>query len=507
MVFWLTGLLVAAGVTAHMAWMLYTFGGRTLTTTVDDYGELVAAALAAAACAWAAAGTTGRIRRGWVLLALATGAWALGQTAWSYYEVILGRQTPFPSLADAGFLAAVPFEVAAVLQFTRGNGTASRAKTVFDGAIVAASMIFISWVVVLSAVYRAGGDGPFNFGLSLAYPVGDIVTIVIVLAALSGARVVYEPMILIAAGLIALTLSDSAFTYLTSLNAFNTNPVDSGWVAGFLLMALAAVSARLRPSSPGEANRLPSRLRSAIPYVPMALAVGLAVFLVVLGRRLDPFGTAMLVLVIVLVLVRQVFALNEVAMLSRQLEETVARLQERERELSFQAFHDPLTALANRALFRDRLEHGLETGRRSGPGLAVLYLDLDQFKLVNDTFGHDTGDRLLVAVAGRLRACVRPGDTVARLGGDEFAILLGEIRGLDDVLPVATRVVDSFGETFQIDKEVTMGVSVGVVLSDAGRVSAEDLLRHVDAAMYTAKAQGRNRFVVYEAGMRPPLSS
>jgi len=488
-----------------LGWTMLSLGGAAATTAFDDIGEMIAALIAAVACGWAALAAAGRVRRGWTLMALAALSWAAGEAVWTYYEVIAGHKTPFPSPADAGFLLAVPFQVAAVLHFARGGSGRSHAKTIFDGAIVAVSVVFISWVAVLHTVYAAGGDGPISFGLSLAYPVGDLVTIVIVIVAVAGTRRLYTPMALIAAGLLALTVSDSTFTYMTSQNAFNTGPIDTGWVAGFLLIALAAVLGRLRPGAEESDTETPSLARNLLPYVPLSVAAVLAIWMMVRGTPIDLFSAALLVLIVALVLLRQVLALNEVAVLSRQLEESVRSLRGREQELSYQAFHDPLTGLANRALFRDRLEHALELSRRSGRKLAVLYLDLDEFKLVNDNLGHDAGDRLLMVVAERIKSCVRPGDTTARLGGDEFGVVLSEVNTVADAVIVAERVVEAFRQPFSIGMVVHMGLSVGVVLRTDTSQGAEDLLRDADMAMYTAKSRGGGQYSVYSTGERPVL--
>ena len=312
-------------------------------------------------------------------------------------------------------------------------------------------------------------------------------------------------MALIAAGLLALTVSDSTFTYMTSQNAFNTGPIDTGWVAGFLLIALAAVLGRLRPGAEESDTETPSLARNLLPYVPLSVAAVLAIWMMVRGTPIDLFSAALLVLIVALVLLRQVLALNEVAVLSRQLEESVRSLRGREQELSYQAFHDPLTGLANRALFRDRLEHALELSRRSGRKLAVLYLDLDEFKLVNDNLGHDAGDRLLMVVAERIKSCVRPGDTTARLGGDEFGVVLSEVNTVADAVIVAERVVEAFRQPFSIGMVVHMGLSVGVVLRTDTSQGAEDLLRDADMAMYTAKSRGGGQYSVYSTGERPVL--
>jgi diguanylate cyclase (GGDEF)-like protein len=504
--FWLACLAVALAVAVFLGWTLVSLGGPSVTTAFDDIGEMIAAMIAALACGWAARAATGQVRRGWTLMALAAASWAAGEAVWTYFEVVAGHKTPFPSLADAGFLLAVPLQLAAVLHFAQGRRSGhSHAKTILDGAIVAASVTFISWTTVLHTVYAAGGDGPVSFGISLAYPIGDLVTIVVVIAAVAGARLLYTPLALIAAGLLALTVSDSTFTYLTSQNAFNTGPVDTGWVAGFLLIALAAVLGRLRPDAEESDAEAPTLARNLIPYIPLTLAALLAFGERITGHSLDLFSAGLFVLIVALVLGRQVLALTEVAVLSRQLQESVHSLRAREQELSYQAFHDPLTGLANRALFRDRLEHALELSRRSGRKLAVLYLDLDDFKVVNDNLGHDAGDRLLMVVAERIKSCVRPGDTTARLGGDEFAVVLSEVHEIDDAVLVAERVVEAFRQPFSIGTVLHTSVSAGVVLWKDSYQDAEELLRHADTAMYTAKSRGGSQYAVYVTGERPLL--
>lgn len=177
-----------------------------------------------------------------------------------------------------------------------------------------------------------------------------------------------------------------------------------------------------------------------------------------------------------------------------------------EAQLRQQAFHDGLTGLANRTCFIDRLEHGLARARRTGDVLALLFIDLDQFKSVNDTHGHSLGDRLLVKVGERLTALIRAGDTVARLGGDEFAILLD---GAADSAAETTaqRVVESLRVPFEIDGlEVFAHASVGVARA-TGTADGLELLRQADLAMYTAKADGRDRFEVFDQNVQNTMGT
>lgn len=163
-----------------------------------------------------------------------------------------------------------------------------------------------------------------------------------------------------------------------------------------------------------------------------------------------------------------------------------------EQELEYQAFHDPLTKLANRALLRDQMETAWE--RRNEPGhLALLFVDLDRFKQVNDTRGHEAGDELLILAARRLKSSVRGGDKVARFGGDEFVVICEDVAGRDEAVQIAGRIRESLARTYRLSSgEASVAASVGIAI-DAGQASVEDLLRDADMAAYRAKELGRNR--------------
>ena len=172
--------------------------------------------------------------------------------------------------------------------------------------------------------------------------------------------------------------------------------------------------------------------------------------------------------------------------------------------VTHQAFHDPLTDLANRALFTDRVAAALvRRDDSSTETVAVLLLDLDDFKTVNDSLGHAAGDELLVAVATRLRSCVRPGDTLARLAGDEFAVLLDDLDDERAAVAVAKRVGARLEAPFEIDEmEIAVRASIGISLGQTPDARPEDLMRDADVAMYEAKARGKGGFQVFEPHMR-----
>ena len=174
-----------------------------------------------------------------------------------------------------------------------------------------------------------------------------------------------------------------------------------------------------------------------------------------------------------------------------------------EAQLRHRAFYDELTGLANRALFVNRLEQAvIRLERNASMQCAVLFLDLDRFKVINDSLGHNIGDQLLSALSGRLESCIRRCDTLARLGGDEFAILLEEIDSLDDAIAVCERIHHSLKAPFKLGSyEVFANISIGVVCSNVGYEKSSDLLRNADTALYRAKAQGGSCHTVFDQTM------
>jgi diguanylate cyclase (GGDEF)-like protein len=192
-----------------------------------------------------------------------------------------------------------------------------------------------------------------------------------------------------------------------------------------------------------------------------------------------------------------------VALQYDRLEQAVRQLESLQEELERKALFDSLTQLANRSLFHNRLEHALHSRR---PGVCVLLLDIDEFKAVNDSHGHHAGDELLRAVADRLRACLREGDTAARLGGDEFALLLDRSEGEVDAIAVAHRLLTDFDARVEVGGErVRVHVSIGIAVGTPGKDGPEEMLRKADVALYEAKRRGKNQYRVFHPSMRDAL--
>jgi diguanylate cyclase (GGDEF)-like protein len=188
---------------------------------------------------------------------------------------------------------------------------------------------------------------------------------------------------------------------------------------------------------------------------------------------------------------------------SRQVLGMIRNISDRkqiETQLLYDALHDPLTGLPNRTLFMDRVDMAMcRSHRLAAHRYAVLFIDLDRFKLINDNLGHVVGDQLLMAIANVLRQCIRAGDTVARLGGDEFTILLDDIKALDEVKIVAARIQEKLKTPILIDEnKILIGASVGIVLGSSLYTKAVDLLRDADIALYQAKESGKGCYAIFE---------
>jgi diguanylate cyclase (GGDEF)-like protein len=194
---------------------------------------------------------------------------------------------------------------------------------------------------------------------------------------------------------------------------------------------------------------------------------------------------------------------TSVALENDRLGQAVWQMKELQQELEYQASHDPLTDLANRSLFVERVGDSL----RSGPGtVSVIFIDIDDFKTVNDSLGHAAGDDLLVSVAHRLKDCVRPSDVVARLGGDEFAIMLAGMSSQDEAIEVSERVIRRLGEPFEIGRQkIVVRASAGIATGARNGLTPNALIRNADVAMYRVKQAGKHGYELYESGMEVPV--
>jgi len=482
----------------------------TAASYVNQLGQLAAAVVATAASCIAAARHAGRQRRAWTLVALACGSWSIGQLYWCYVELVLGHEVAEVSIGDIFFLAFTALMAYAV--WPSGGRRTDRLKTLLDAFIIGMSLFVISWATSIHYVASTVSSDTDLFGLliNLAYPCGDIVVLTLVLLNASRRRGRRGGLTAVAVAMALFAISDGFYAYIATSGDFESGSAAGlGWIAGFGLIGCAALAGGQQRrgrragehgkpiDDTGEEAALRQRGASILPYLPLCIAL-----IVVGSQRLAQEAdraTALLVIIIFIgVLLRQYVTIRENVALTRILEN-------RELELQRQAFEDGLTGLPNRALFSDRVTHALEQHRRSLRPLSLLFVDLDDFKVVNDTLGHPVGDELVIRVAERLRGTIRAGDTVARFGGDEFAVL---VEGGDgDAIHVGNRVVESLRLPFVLSGEqLSIGASVGIaeVPGDQQTPELDELFSRADIAMYAAKRAGKGQIALYDPSMVIP---
>lgn len=308
---------------AFLVWMIAAIGGPRVTDAVDDVGEGVAALVATVACGVAALHVPSRQSR-WVLLGASSFAWAAGEAVWTYYDLVRDVPVPFPSLADVGFLSAVPLAVAGLLLFPSAPRRATdRVQGILDGCIIAGSMVFASWATVLGPLYRQHQGGAFKQTLSLAYPASDVVMVSLVIILLAGAgRRGRASLGLVMAGIVAFAIADSAFAYLTELNNYSNGSVlDTGWVAGYLLIGLGALRTVYAPSTEAAEARV-TTLSQLAPYVPVLAVLAVTAIELLLGHRLGTVDWIMVLALALLVLGRHLVILLDRAQRHGDSDET-----------------------------------------------------------------------------------------------------------------------------------------------------------------------------------------
>ena len=602
------------------------FGALGFARDISNVATTVMTSLAGVACLIRAR-RPGRMRWAWTLIALGAFAYSFGEGSWTWFETVLGQENAFPGLPDIGYLAMVPLIATGLLLVPiEQQSAANRIRSIVDGLMIAASLLLVSWILVLRPLITEGSDSTFTLLVILAYPCGDVVLITVVLymlAVLRRGRQDLVPLLLIGAAVLVVGLSDTIFAYAQLHDAYSSGGLlDIGWYAGFALLLLAA-RRPVRRTPTAAADRSDDRpLAMLLPYAAVVTALVVStVWYARAGHGDAFFGWARSTLIL-LIVTRQLLTLLESRQLTAHLEarvrirtaeliaseqrfralvsqssdsvavlerdstiryqsESVERIfgfpaeavlglklvgslgpeadraiaaamaeavaqpyavvvvevpirhsdgnprlseititnllddpsvnglvlntrdvhdaHELQNQLVHEAYHDALTQLSSRALFRERLEAALAAG--GGDTVAILFLDLDGFKEVNDSLGHAAGDQMLVQVAARIRDSVRDGDPVARFGGDEFAVLIESVVARADAEAVARRIVAAIGEPFAIDgRELHVGASVGIAVA-ADAADMEQLLRNADLAMYEAKTVGGNCFASYDPRM------
>ncbi|WP_413806993.1 putative bifunctional diguanylate cyclase/phosphodiesterase [Streptomyces sp. OE57] len=622
----------------YAAGAIIGWGSSQLALFMGDFGLSAAAFAATASCLWHGRRHAGRLRPAWLLFAASSAMAGLGNAVWGWYEVVLGRSVPTPSVADFCFLLFAPPAIVGMLVLAKRP--TSRARWIclgLDAWLIAGSLVTLSWSLALAHTGEFGADGASvaRGALSLAYPLLDIVLVSMVIVLHFRRSSGNRSAINTAIAAFALTvLCDALFTSPLLREHYRSGQIlDAGWFAGSALLAYAPwVARREAAQNPPPARRSPQQsvpiagsLAALAPYLAAAVCTLGVLFNVMDGRPIDGVVLFTACAVVLALVVRQAIMLMDNIRLTQELahkenhfrslvqsssdvimiaaptgilryvspaasgvygrdademigselaslihpedlgsvvhevrrflaaspgEEPTTRIECRFRsgsgdwlnvestinrhhgglifnsrdvtervrlqaQLQHNAEHDPLTDLPNRALFTRRVAHAVAGRRRTDAGTAVLFIDLDGFKAVNDTVGHHAGDELLVQAARRLQESVRSGsgDCAARLGGDEFAaLILGDGEGdagtrEQRIMEIADRLRLRLSQPYRVEggTEVRVAASIGVAFAESG-TSPGALMRNADLAMYRAKAAGKNRVELYAPQMQAEVA-
>ncbi|MCP9274566.1 putative bifunctional diguanylate cyclase/phosphodiesterase [Mycolicibacterium arenosum] len=462
--------------------------GSTHSAWADPALQSAAAAVAICCGTYFASREAGPARVWRLLVVVATGCWVAAPLA-RWYATLVSPGESTPRWIDTGDSAFALLASAALVVLAWSGRTdpaehdrAPRTPTsitvpILDALVAAASFAVLVWTS------GTGGDSVFHL-IAVLILVAVAVSLSVAYGAARRFRANFQ---LLAAGVLTVIASDRLVAYLTGVEMYDaTLWVSGGFVLGLILIAYATAGLRDVPSG-RRTEQLMAWSQLLMPHI---AACGMTLFLafhVIAGQPVDTVQVGFSVSIVLLLITRQVVAIRENRLLMN-------RVLTAQRRLIHQINHDVLTGLPNRLLFAERLDAAVS----SGEPFILVYVDLDDFKDVNDQYGHAAGDRLLRTVGHRLSGCTRATDTVARIGGDEFGMLvMGELGPPEEF---ADRVRDALRPPFAVHgHSVQMHASMGLVTPDSTtpRASADEFLRRADFSMYEGKRQGKNSAVVY----------
>lgn len=439
---------------------------------------------------------------GMLLIGLGVFAFAAGEGLWVYYEQVL-NESPFPSWADAAYLSGYPFLLFGILLLpSRSRSIAARSQIALDGMIIVGTAAIFSWYFFIAPTITSGSSSTWETVLGLAYPLGDLVLVacLAILWIRAEDPVARRVVTLLSAGIAATVVADSLFLYQELRGGYESGNLvtDIGWLLGYVLLCLGALDWPLQPQAsdtageealtpPWSDSSQPRIWRSLLPYLLLPAVIAIEVWtwrshqdnLTELGMVLG--GLALVLLVIV----RQLLALVENQRLQGQTQAYAQRLEQL-------ATTDPLTELANHRAIVSFLDYEIERAQRTRRGFAVLFIDLDHFKSLNDTYGHIAGDTALREFAEAAKMVLRNVDVLGRWGGEEFLAVLPEAdeRIAKQIAERVRLAIASRGFSFG-GAHVTCSIGVAAFPNDGE--DRDTLIARADDSLYAAKRLGRNQ--------------
>lgn len=461
-------------------------------------------------------------RKFWFLLSTGILSYFFAMLFWNYYEIVLKVTPPFPGIPDLLWILMNTIYLFTGFYKIYKINNLYKALLSAIGILISISVIttFSLEFLVAPIFYKFQNQSPLFLLVYMGYPISNLGLMIGVFLIYfnSKSETIKRSSLIITSAFFIYFIANSAYLYLLVNNMYYTGSVfDPLWSLAMMLMALGGINSLSAAEEVIEDRENNSQVKKVTrliivtgPYIALFI---LMIVTLVYGGKILSIGLA---ITIVLVMIRQIIMaienkelLNNLSKLNSELEDKVnVRTKELEesnkcyKELfeknAYMANHDVLTGLPNRRYVQEKIEEALYDKNKKYNLTAIMFIDLDRFKAVNDNLGHDIGDELLIQVSNRLKACIRRDDIAARQGGDEFIVLVRNISSIEDVENLAQRIVKEINKPFFIRKhEIDIGCSIGISVYPDDGDNAAVIMKNADLAMYRVKEKGKNGYQFY----------
>ncbi|MFW2381887.1 MAG: GNAT family N-acetyltransferase [Acidimicrobiales bacterium] len=405
-----------------------------------------------------------------------------------YYVDELFGGVGYPTPADLFYLGMYPLMIVGLNKMVIEIAGRKNNASLIDAGIVATAFFGLFWVLWVDDQFTAGFEWNTGNIVTLAYPVMDIALLAVAARLVVTLHLKHPPFAIIAGAIGSLAIADTAYNIYLNNGTFKTGLwLDFFWLLFYTLFAVAAVhpAARKPPYLTNAEGKLTARQLVIMFFATVSVPMADLLF----GNESDKYVTTFASVILFMLILVRVFTLMK-------------ELEIGQEKLKYDAGHDALTGLVNRVKFSERTAAALRKTDADENHVAVLFIDLDDFKNVNDSLGHAAGDAMLAEAAARLTECVNEDDTVARFGGDEFAILIEKAKDRRDAVLVANRTLEAFNSPIDLGvKTFNVSASIGIAMDYDSKKDVESLMRNADVAMYLSKARGKGRFEFFEPVM------